>query len=85
MKTRVIRVFDTRNAMYVYWVQKWSLWGDPELRTLYTATTMEWHSVRPYLDEETAIGTAQRLATAPADSPLHTVDIIAEFGTQTDV
>jgi hypothetical protein len=61
MKTRVVRVFDLRNATYVYHVQKWALWDPPDLRAAYP-DKFDWRYVRSYPDEATAVHTALQLS-----------------------
>jgi hypothetical protein len=77
MKTRVIRIFDTRNAVDVYWVQKWALWDAPDLRAAFP-DDYGWRYVRPYRDPQDARDIALRLAERGHNSGEQ--EVIAEFG-----
>jgi len=61
MKTRVIRRYDSRNAVYVYWVQKFGLWDEPDLRKAYP-DQRDWRFVRAYPELAPALETACRIA-----------------------
>lgn len=74
MKTRVVREYDTRHAVYVFHVRKWSLWDEPDLRQYYP-DSYDWRLVTTVGDEETA----RRIAAGVAEGGEPT-EVIAEFG-----
>ena len=75
MKTRVLKTFDTRNAVDVYHVQKWDLWDEPDLREAYP-NEYDWRYVKTVRTEEEAKDLAYRLA-----SGCSTEQVVAEYGT----
>ncbi len=80
MKTRVIKRFDTRNAIWIFWVQKWALWDPPDLRRSFPYD-YDWRFVRPYPTQEEAEKTAARLSAHEGLDPLaaRSIDGYDEF------
>lgn len=66
VRTRVIKHWDMRNAMWIFWVQRWGEHDASDLREAGRRPhppfqQFDWRFVRPYPSFEEASATAQRI------------------------